>query len=110
MTITNSFAQDLRRVLFLCQIIRYEIEAIKEQPEAVQCKLKAPLNNLCNSVNRLLLELYSVSSKQSWQTICEALTSDELREISTIIEFCTGRDGVEEFLPALQELVKNKET
>lgn len=81
------FAQDLRRMLYLIQIMNYQIdwmkEGIKHSPS-----LKVAMQNFKNSNNRLLLELRCMCKNDSWELVKKDLSEEFVHDLAILMDEC----------------------
>jgi len=105
MTPTQQFAQDLRRILYLNKILSFELDNARRSPCCISL-LKMDFNNMQNSINRLTKSIMVKVKPEQWEILKADLNKDELHDVSLLIEFCCGRDGVGELLGVLEEHVK----
>ncbi len=106
MTPQQIFTQDLRRILYLSQILKWNVAAIKALPNCPSY-LKADLNNLNNCIFRLFRQI-SISAKNpaDWGKILVDLNNEDAKDISLMLDFCAGITNVGELVNVLEEHVK----
>lgn len=110
----NNFIASLRRLMYLNQIFKFELEDMLRQ------KVKVPqLNNDCRNLQNTCKEMVKKidncfrqikllgSNPKDWESIQSELSSDDLFEIMSIIEIISQIKNVDEIRAALEETVKN---
>ena len=101
----KQFVQDLRRVLYLMQILKYNLEWLK-MGDICPPLVKNGANGVFNSINHLMTNMRHVSSHQTWAAVQTDLNRDEVHDISLLLETVAGVKNVAEIV----EIINNCKT
>lgn len=89
------FTQDLRRVLYMAQIFRYNLEWLK-MGDLCPSFMKVDINNITNSINRLFADMMCKASRQTWEQVRCDLSREQLHDISLLLETVSNVKNVAE--------------
>jgi len=81
----KNFAKDLRRLLYLQQILGYSVQCMKDNP-LTPSWLKVDIGNLNNSCRRLMADLADKGVGGHFKAIQEDVGADRLHDISLHID------------------------
>ena len=102
MTQFEQFTTDLRRVLYLQQILRYSQEGLRTNPLTPPW-MKAHINNSHNQMKAMRNDLMVRGKADTWDTICDDLNSDRLHDLALHLDFIAPVVNIAEITDILQE-------
>lgn len=98
----KSFAADLRRVLYVSQMLRTYVEWMRMDKNCPSW-MKADLNNLTNSINRLHSDIHATAAPEHWEVIKSHLTSEQVNDLALLLDTCYDIVNISE----ITELIKD---
>lgn len=105
MTNVELFTLDLRRILYLQEILMYSLDAMKSNPVTPPW-LKYACNNNVNSMKHIKSELARRGSADSWQEIYEDISDDRLHDIALHIDFIAPVKNIAQITAIMQSSVE----
>jgi hypothetical protein len=101
-TAEKMFVADLRRVLYMSQVFKYSLEFMK-QGELCPSHLKTGINNIQNAINRLFADMRAKTSKETYEAVMRELSSEELHDVSLLLDFAASIKNVGVVVGVLNE-------
>jgi len=108
-TAEQMFIADLRRVLYLSQVYRDALKFMRDGELCKVTRLHIPINNVLSAIQRLFLEMRAKTTPETFDAVMRELNSDELKDISLLIDFAASINNVGEVVEVLQEHLKPKD-
>lgn len=102
MTQLEQFVTDLRRILYLQQILQYSQEGLKQNP-LVPSWIKTHINNSHNQMKAMRNDLMVRGNAASWESIYDDINSDRLHDIALHMDFIAPVKNIAEITAILQE-------
>ena len=102
MTQTEQFTTDLKRILYLQEILRYSQEAIKSNP-VTPSWFKTHMNNSINGATAFKNALMVRSPNIKWDKVNSDLTDDRLHDLALHIDFIAPIRNIAEITEVLKE-------
>ncbi len=93
----KSFTTELRRVLYLAQIFKCNLQWLKDG-ELTPSFMKQDANNVINAINRMLTDMMYKSTAETWERVKFELNKDELHDISLLLDSVMGVSNVAEIV------------
>lgn len=101
-TAEKMFISDLRRILYISQVYRSALDFMK-QGALCPSYLKTDINNIQNSIKRMFLDMRAKTSPETYNAVMRELNSDELQDVSLLIDFAASINNVGALVEVLQE-------
>ncbi len=99
------FTTSLRRVLYIAQIFKYELEWLKGC-DLTPSFMKQDINGINNSIGRMLSDMMCKSTIETWEKVKSELNKDELHDISLLLDAIMGVANVAEITEIINEAKK----
>lgn len=99
---TDIFTSDLRRVLYLGQVYREALTWLKDD-SICPTHMKVDINNGINAINRFILNCRSRTTPETFEAVMRELNSEELKDISLLLDFASGINNVGAVVDVLTE-------
>lgn len=101
-TALQLFVTDLRRVLYLSQIYMYSLDWMKAG-ELCPSYLKNDIQNIQNSIKRMLNDMMCKSTPEMWERVSMELKKEELHDISLLIDSMYDVTNVGDIVKVIEE-------
>jgi hypothetical protein len=101
MTPQEQFTTDLKRILYLQEILQYSQEAIKSNP-LTPSWFKTHINNSINGATAFKNSLMVRSPNIKWDKVNSDLTDDRLHDLALHIDFIAPIRNIAEITEVLQ--------
>lgn len=97
----DRFALELKRVLYVSQMLSTYSEWL-QMDKVTPSWLKTDIQNLRNSIRRMLADIQQTSTPEQWELIRADLDSDQLADLSELIDVCSNVKNIS----AITEIIK----
>ena len=97
------FTTNLRRVLYLMQVLGYEMQSLKSQ-KVTPHFMKDGVTRVGNAVGKMLSDCMYQADAATWDAVKSDLTSEQLHDISRLLEWSAGVKNIGTVVDALMEI------
>lgn len=105
-TAEKCFVDDLRRSLYLMQIMKYTLTDFK-QSSVMPTFMKVDCNNMLNSIARFFADCRDKNPK-TWDLVQQDLSREQLHDISLLLDFASNISNVGTLVEVLNEHLKEQ--
>lgn len=96
----NYFTDCYRRILYLNQLMIYNLESLKESSITTPA-MKVASNNIKNAINRFNLVTSGYTRSETWQAAKDELTSDRAHDVSILFDTIVDVADLETIITAI---------
>lgn len=96
------FTQSIRRVLYLQQLLKYNIEDLKRL-SVTPIVIKNNAHKMLNAINYSQSDMMCRSTSETWDAVRSDLNSDQLHDISLFLDTLADINNIEEIRLVIEE-------
>jgi len=88
------FTSDVQRILYLSQMLRYNLIAIKENPLCPSF-VKVDANNILNAMGRLKSDMADRGTGKNWELISADVAGDKIHSLCELLDLLKNAQNLD---------------